>query len=272
MSEEKTVRDPNSGEPSAKPIPGQKSSKNCCSMVVLLTMGILGFLLVLPCLLQCFYPVRGDTGRGRSWNYLHSIGIALNNYWATNGNLPPAVVYDKTGHPLYSWRVLLLPYVEQDALYKNFHLDEPWDSPNNLPLSQKTPSCYRSYGSDQGFTEFQVLIGPGTAFERPGLGLNSADFPDGLDNTILVVEAVDSVPWAKPIDLAYDPVGPLPQFKMWSYKPLKFLCSAFDSRTGFAPCFADGSVRYIRNSTKEELIRALITRNGGEKVDVLSLE
>jgi hypothetical protein len=237
--------------------------------IILVSIGIFSLLLVLPCLHEFFYPVRDSNNRGRSLNNLKQIGLALHSYYDENGHLPPAVVFDKEGRPLYSWRVLLLPYIEEQSLYLKFHLDEPWDSPHNLPLSQTNPGCYFLHTED-GLTPYQALIGPGTAFERPGL--TWADFPDGLDSTILVLEAADSVPWAKPIDLIYDPVGPLPQLKMWSYKPLNFICYKFAWQKGFAACFADGSVHFVRNSTKEQLIRAVITRNGGEQVAVSSLE
>jgi hypothetical protein len=248
----------------------QKKKRKHWFRIILVAIIVLILLLVLPCLHEWIYPVRVQTAYLHSMNNLKSIGYALHTYYDQNGHLPPAVVFDKEGRPLYSWRVLLLPYIEEGSRYEKFHLDEPWDSPHNLPLTKITPGSYRSFASEEGFTEFQALVGPGTAFERPGL--TWADFPNGLDSTILVVEAADSVPWAKPVDLIYDPVGPLPQLKMHSYKPLNFLCYKFAWRKGFAACFADASLHHVRNSTNEQQIRAIITRNRKEKVDVSSLE
>jgi len=81
--------------------------------------------------------------------------------------------------------------------------------------------------------------------------LTREDFPDGLSATILIVEAAEPVPWPKPEELPYDPKKPLPK-----------LGGLFSD--GFYAAFADGKVRFIRRDTDEKLIRAMITRNGGE--------
>jgi len=72
-------------------------------------------------------------------NNLHQLALAMHNYASTDDRLPPAMVRDKNGKPLCSWRVLLLPYLEEEALYKQFKLDEPWDSPNNIKLLNRMP-------------------------------------------------------------------------------------------------------------------------------------
>lgn len=172
-----------------------------------------------------------------------------------------------------SWRVLLLPYLEEDNLYKQFHLEEPWDSPHNKPLSEKTPRCYVPAlgGNDPpGLTRYQGFVGPGTAFERGGLTWD--DFPDGRSGTILVVEAAEPVLWSKPEDLVYDPDKPLPTLAGSFTKPVHFLCYEIHRRPGFNACFADGSNRFISSKTDKEIIRGLITRNGGEKVDLSQVE
>jgi len=69
------------------------------------------------------------------------IALTLQDYHEANGQLPPAVVRDKDGRPLYSWRVALLPFLEHDPLYRQFRLEEPWDSAHNEPLSRTTPRC-----------------------------------------------------------------------------------------------------------------------------------
>ena len=175
------------------------------------------------------------------------------------------MVRDKDGRPLYSWRMALLPFLEQVSLYQQFNVNEPWDSPANRALLEKCPHCYRDpAGLETSLTRYQVLIGPGTAFERPGLTFN--DFPDGTDRTILFVEAAEPVSWTKPVDLVYDPSGPLPRFGAGRTKPVKFLCREMWRYPGFLTAFADGSIRFVRSSTPEPVLRALITRNGGEAV------
>ena len=82
------------------------------------------------------------SARARSQNNLKQIGLALHNYHDIYGVLPAAAIVDKKGKPLLSWRVAILPYVEQDNLYKQFRLDEPWDSPHNLALAKMRVKVY----------------------------------------------------------------------------------------------------------------------------------
>jgi hypothetical protein len=203
---------------------------------------------------------------------LKYIGQALLDYHESFGRLPPAVVTDKNGKPLYSWRVALLPFLEQGSLYNQFKLDEPWDSPHNKPLLAKTPRCYLpALGSNDapGLTRYQVFVGPGTAFERDGLTWD--DFTDGPANTILVVEGREPVPWSKPVDLIYAPDKLLPSLGGLFGKPVHLLCYEIQRRPGFNAYFGDGKVRFI-STTDERTLRALITRNGGEAVDVSNVE
>jgi len=107
-----------------------------------------------------------------SQSNLKQIVLGLLNYHDTHGRFPPAVVQGKDGRLLYSWRVLMLPYLEEDSLYQEFHRDEPWDSPHNLPLLTRMPRIFaapRDEGQkiQPGNTFYQVFVGPGTAFENP---------------------------------------------------------------------------------------------------------
>jgi hypothetical protein len=218
-------------------------------------------LLIAPCIKRN----RVSYGWRESANTTYCVGLAIRLYYETHGRLPPAVVCDPTGRPLYSWRVLVLPYAEEGSLYRQFRLDEPWDSPHNLPLAKTTPRCYSPLGGrwiEPGMTRVQVFTGPGTAFERPGLTWE--DFPDGLGNTALVVEAGEPVPWSKPGDVAYDPARPLSNLGSGLEKPAMFWCYEVGRHPGFSVCLADGTIRLVRASTEESLLRALFTRNGGE--------
>jgi prepilin-type processing-associated H-X9-DG protein len=198
---------------------------------------------------------------------LKQIGLALRSYHEDHGRFPPAVIYSPEGRPLYSWRVLILPYLEQKDLYDKFDLNAPWDSPGNRELLAKRPWVYEPVGiaTEPSLTFDQVFIGTGTAFEGPR-GVTLDDFPDGPERTLLVVEAAEPVPWTKPIDLPYMAVAQLPQlggvFKARS-RPLD--SGGVD---GFNALFADGSVRFIhKKRITEPVLRALITRNGGERMN-----
>jgi hypothetical protein len=99
---------------------------------------------------------------------LRQIALALHNYHDAVGTFPPPASSSRDGKPLLSWRVLILPYLEQDALYREFHLDEPWDSPHNKRLIDRMPAIYAPVikKAPRGTTWLQFLVGPGAIFEQ----------------------------------------------------------------------------------------------------------
>jgi hypothetical protein len=131
----------------------------------------------------------------------------MHNYHSTHGKLPPAVVYGKDGKPLYSWRVLILPFLEEHELYDQFKLDEPWDSAHNKPLLARMPSVYGPFNGERPAephaTFYQVFVGEGTAFEKRDSMRQEHDFPGRSSARFLIVEAGKAVPWMKPEDLPY---------------------------------------------------------------------
>src|SRR4051794_10739862 len=84
----------------------------------------------------------GPAAREKSITSLKQFALAFHNHNADQGRLPPARVYDKDGRPLYSWRVLILPYLGEKKLYEEFRLDEPWDGPHNKKLLAKMPEVF----------------------------------------------------------------------------------------------------------------------------------
>jgi prepilin-type processing-associated H-X9-DG protein len=197
------------------------------------------------------------------------IGLALRSYEESYHCLPPAAVTDKTGQKLYSWRVLLLPYLEQTGLYRDFRPDEPWDSPHNGPLQEEWHPYRPLLGSSEPpmLTRYQVFVGPGIPFGQPKRPLKEVP-----GNTILVVEAAEPVPWSKPADLNYDPAGPLPRLGCVFSKPVRFRGYELYRTAGFNALFADGSVRFLRQDINEAVLRSLITGVGSEHVDFSKLE
>jgi hypothetical protein len=201
--------------------------------------------------------VVGAADRDLAQNSLKQIGLAMHSYHDVYGHFPAAASYDKQGRPLLSWRVHILPYLEQEELYKQFHLDEPWDSEHNKQLLAKMPRIYAAPlpggAKERGMTPYQVFTGKGTIFEdKKGVAIK--DITDGTSRTFLIVEAGEGVPWTKPQDLPFDPDKPLPRLG----RP---------GADGFLALFADGSVHYIKKATKEKVLRALITYNGNEVVN-----
>jgi hypothetical protein len=201
----------------------------------------------------------------RDANNFKQIALALINYSDAYGTLPGAAIVSKDGKPLLSWRVTILPFVEEQALYNQFHLDEPWDSPHNRKLLTRMPKVYAAPAEtapDPGSTYYQVFVGPNTPFhshtERKGPAY-PAMFPDGTSNTILVAEAGRAVPWTKPEDIAVEAKKPLPklgrQFK-------KF----------FHAAFADGSVQKIRRDFDADVLRVAIDPADGMILELEKLK
>ena len=172
----------------------------------------------------------------------------MHTYEQVHKALPPAAVRGPDGKPLLSWRVLLLPFIEEERLFKQFRLDEPWDSPHNLKLLAAMPPLFAPFKEQDypaGHTFYQVLVGSGTAYESPA-GPNRADLSRRPAGILLIVEAGEPVPWTKPEDLRYYPGGPLPSL-------------GGILRNGYARAtWADGSVSTIPLDEPENL-RAAIT-------------
>jgi RNA polymerase sigma factor (sigma-70 family) len=182
---------------------------------------------------------------------LRNIVIALMNYADQNGGkLPPPALVDTNGKPLLSWRVLILPYVEGEKLYEEFHRDEPWDSEHNKKLLAKMPAVFAAPGArdrDKGMTYYQGLVGPGAAFEEGKQLRFPADFPDGVSNTIGVIEARTPVPWSKPEDVKLDPTKAVP----------------IPDRDFYA-AMMDSSPHLISKDADDTELKKVITRAGGE--------
>ena len=135
---------------------------------------------------------------------LNQVLMALHNYHAQHGSLPPAFIADKNGKPMHSWRVLILPYLDDNnGVYQAYRFDEPWNSPHNLSLADSMPRSFlaRTEPASRRNTNIVVIVGPDTAF--PGANATKFDdFKDGMGNTILVTEIADSdICWLEPRDL-----------------------------------------------------------------------
>jgi hypothetical protein len=203
-------------------------------------------------LIPAVTKVRIASSRAQSQNNLKQLALAMHNYHDTYGSFPAAAICDKNGKPLLSWRVAILPFIEQDNLYKQFHLDEPWDSEHNKKLLVKVPTYSLPGVSKDGDTDtyYRVFYNNGALFDLRK-GVKFSQITDGTSNTIMIAEAAEGVPWSKPDDLEYDPSKPLP--KLGKQNPEVFNVA-----------MADGSVRTISKKISEKTLRAAITRDGGE--------
>jgi hypothetical protein len=207
-------------------------------------------------LLPAVQAAREAARRSMSQNNMKQLGLAMHNHHDTWKLFPARAITDKSGKPLLSWRVKLLPYVDELALYEQFHLDEPWDSAHNKQFVTQMPQVYARPNSKAGpgMTTYLAPVGEGTLW-KSDKGASIADIRDGTSNTIAIVEADDeaAVPWTKPADWEVDLSDPMK--------------GVGNSRPGgFQALIADGSVRFIANSIDPATLKALLTMAGGEKV------
>ena len=197
-----------------------------------------------------------------SVNYQKHISLALLNFESVYGAFPAGYSADAEGKPLLSWRVHILPYVDEQALYDQFHLDEPWDSPHNKKLIEQMPEAYRSPHSKAkaGKTTYLGVGGADGIFVRPqpgGMtGIGIREVTDGTSNTVITVEVTDkrAINWTRPGDFAPRKEDPQQGLRV-------------DQRRGMSLAFSDGSVQSIPKTTPKETLMSLFTKAGGEIVE-----
>jgi hypothetical protein len=197
--------------------------------------------------------IRNAAARTQSMNNLKQIGIAMHNYHDANGFFPPAAITDKKGKKLHSWRVAILPYIEQNNIYSQLKLDEPWDSEHNKKFTSVSIKTYMDprIETPAGKTTYRVFVGQKAPFDWVK-GRSSLSITDGTSNTIMVVSAGEPIEWAKPEDFEFDPEKALPDLS----KP-------------FGPelitAFCDGSLRVLKTDMKDfdKLMKLLIQPSDG---------
>ncbi len=219
-------------------------------------------------------------------NRLAKVARAIEKYRLDKGHYPPPYTVNKNGEPLLSWRVEILPYMEnvfvprpyesgeyvkptkEDRpfttvdLYKLFKQDEPWDGPNNKKLIERMPDVYRApysvlrYPDSSYKTVTLAVVGKGGIFESDRK-VKQSEVVDGTTQTLLLVsveEAGQCVFWTKPADIKLTAEGKLPA------NTLKL-----DKR--FTVAYADGGTRTFEKGLSEKLFHAIFSRAGGEILD-----
>lgn len=195
--------------------------------------------------------------RRRSANNLKQLGLAMLNYESVHKRFPAAMQIGPMDVP-HSWRVAVLPFLEQSKLYEKYQMAASWDSPTNADVLNQMPEVFGDPATSE--TGYRVFISPvkkagGALFssEPAKSGPKMAEIVDGTSNTICIVESDNTVPWTKPEGILFDPSG----------EPLKV--SDINPK-GFNVVFVDGSVRFIPPNIAPETLKGMISKNGGEAI------
>ncbi|HEX5443619.1 MAG TPA: DUF1559 domain-containing protein, partial [Pirellulales bacterium] len=249
--------------PPAYGAPAQRSS-SAVILIVVLGGALVGALLcggvLLALLLPAVQAAREAARRSQCTDNLKQIGLAMQSYADVYKEFPPAYIADADGKPMHSWRVLILPYLEQEALYKRYRFDEPWDGPNNSRLAAEMPPVFRcpSDPAPTNTTDYVAITGPGTMFDGEK-STNFGSIKDGTTNTLMVVESSHAaIPWMEPRDLDAN------QMSFTVNAPGNEISS---NHPGVAVVlFADGHIATLSGSTSPQTVRALVTPSGGEPI------
>ncbi len=198
--------------------------------------------------------------KSKSINNLKQMALAMHNYasayldvFPSAGQKPGSKEKPEGFLSPFGWRVECLPFIEQNNLYQ-LAMEHRQDGllPSSVTTTPVMTYIHPSSDNSKSLkTNYRVFVGNGAAFEY-GKRISLSDFKDGLANTILIVEAAEPVDWWKVAELEYDPKKPLPKLGV--------------IEGGFCAAMGDGSIRWIPSDTDEKLIRAMITRSGGEKI------
>jgi len=246
---------------------GRREVLECLAWCV----GAFGVLAALALLFPAQASAPEAARRSQCVNNLKQIVLAMENYHRKYRCFPPAYTVDSTGQHLHSWRVLLLPFLEQKDVYDRLRLDEPYDSPHNRAVfesaefeghgrSLNMPGVFRcpSDRKNRTDTNYVLIVGPRTLSNGPK-SVRLKDITDGASNTIAVVEIYDSgIRWYEPRDLSAEQMS-------FRINDLEYVGIASRHPGGAQVGLADGSVRFLSEDTDPRVVEALTTVNGKEK-------
>ncbi|MDA0587929.1 MAG: DUF1559 domain-containing protein [Planctomycetota bacterium] len=193
--------------------------------------------------------------RTQSKNNLKQLMLGVHNYHDAHKKFPQSAIVGPDGKTTHSWRVALLPFLNQTALYNQYKLDEPWDSPANQSVMNQMPAVFRHPNDLASSTNaaYFGLVGPDTAMGDSTKQTGMRDVTDGTSNTIFLVEAKRNIPWSKPEDVSYATGGPIPQL-------------GGHHNGGYHVGLADGATRFLSASVDQNTLRNLINRKDGQVV------
>ena len=228
--------------------------------IVLSSMGMVWTIvaLLVGLMLPAIQVTRQAARETQSVNNVRQMVLSMHNYESKNQKFP---LQNRNG---LSWRVHVLPYIEEGNLYERFNLDEPWDSPHNIQLLGEMPSTFEcpNVVLEPGFTVYQVPytdlatnsdLNDIALFDTSGVGTGISQIRDGTSFTAMVLEVNPeaAVEWTKPADWEFDPADPTRD--LGGVNPSTIIVG-----------FADGSTQRLPKSIDPKIMKAIMTRAGGE--------
>jgi prepilin-type processing-associated H-X9-DG protein len=223
----------------------------------------LGLPILFALLLPSVQGAREAARRSQCVNNLKQIGIAIHNYHDVYKCLPAAVLTDEDGEPMRSWRVAILPFIEQAPLYDQYDFSEPWDGPSNRMLQGVPLPAYRcpsDPGAMSAETNYVMIVGEGTLGGTPNETVRFSDVTDGLSNTILAIEvSASGIHWMEPRDVTVE-------------EAVAYITNPTASGDrhahpgGVNVLLGDGSVRFLPESIDPQTLRSLMTRDDGQAI------
>jgi hypothetical protein len=211
----------------------------------------------------CAWPIgrfpRQAARRSVCTNNLKQIGLALHTYHDTHKTLPDRITLAADGSPGLSWRLSILPFLEQGPLYKQFRLDQPWDSPHNRQFANARPQLYACPSARRRLkseSDYYAIGGPDSGLPDGGaVTLEAIAGADGTSNTVMVVEShTFNATWSEPRDL--DPAK-----TSWKINQPHAPSSGHNS--GASVLFGDASVRFLSADIDPQVVKQLANRRDG---------
>ncbi|HVJ85085.1 MAG TPA: DUF1559 domain-containing protein [Caulifigura sp.] len=222
----------------------------------------------MPFTLPARVAAREAWKRTRCKDSLKQLGLIFRNVADGHGGFPPA----ESGEPPRSWRVELLPFMDQGDLRRRYDDQSPWDHPRNEPVAKSPPSlltCPQNFNPNdsngRGFTAYAAVTGEHAATDRTSV-TPWKKISDGLASTILLMEACgQEIVWTEPrdVDLAKTPIGINLNGRTPTTSP--GVGSSYHDG-GCQVVLADGSVRFISQNIDPATLKKLLTADDGEDV------